>query len=104
IIALTASTLSNSSANVGSRSTEPSRNSTRPVRIAAALRFVACRTISSEWSRPHTYPSTASRLISLTAIPGLDLIRVGGHLPKGGYDVQTDGRHTQAPASPAVHR
>src|SRR5262245_51673397 len=48
MIALTASTLSNRSANVGSRSTEPSRTSTRPVRMAAALRFVACRTISSE--------------------------------------------------------
>jgi hypothetical protein len=35
----------------------------------------------------------------------LDLIRFGGHLPKGGYDVPTDGRHTEAapPASP-VHR
>jgi hypothetical protein len=30
----------------------------------------------------------------------LDLIRFGGHLPKGGYDVQTDGRHDDDPASP----
>jgi hypothetical protein len=33
---------------------------------------------------------------------GLRLIRFGGHLPKGGYDVQTDGRHAQAPAPPAI--
>jgi hypothetical protein len=30
------------------------------------------------------------------------LIRFRGHLPKGGYDVQTDGRHFQAPAAPAI--
>jgi hypothetical protein len=31
------------------------------------------------------------------------LIRFRGHLPKGGYDVQTDGRHFQTPApAPAV--
>jgi hypothetical protein len=30
---------------------------------------------------------------------GLRLIRFGGHLPKGGYDVQTDGRDDQKPAS-----
>jgi hypothetical protein len=28
--------------------------------------------------------------------------RGGGHLPKGEYDVQTDGRDRQAPAAPAV--
>lgn len=33
---------------------------------------------------------------------GVDLIRFGGHLPKGGYDVPTDGRHSEAPAAPAV--
>ena len=32
----------------------------------------------------------------------LDLIRFRGHLAKGGYDVQTDGRHPQAPAAPAI--
>ncbi len=32
----------------------------------------------------------------------VDLIRFRGHLPKGGYDVQTDGRHPQAPAAPAI--
>jgi hypothetical protein len=32
----------------------------------------------------------------------LRLIRFGGHLPKGGYDVQSDGRHPHAPASPAI--
>jgi hypothetical protein len=31
------------------------------------------------------------------------LIRFRGHLPKGGYDVPSDGRHPQAPApAPAV--
>ena len=30
------------------------------------------------------------------------LIRFRGHLPKGGYDVQTDGRAPQASASPAI--
>jgi hypothetical protein len=30
------------------------------------------------------------------------LIRFRGHLPKGGYDVQTDGRDPQAPAAPAI--
>jgi hypothetical protein len=33
---------------------------------------------------------------------GVGLIRFRGHLPYGGYDVQTDGSHTQAPASPAI--
>jgi hypothetical protein len=33
----------------------------------------------------------------------LDLIRFGGHLPKGGYDVQTDGRHTKATFASPVH-
>jgi hypothetical protein len=33
----------------------------------------------------------------------LGLIRFGGHLSKGEYDVQTDGRHTEAGAPP-VHR
>jgi hypothetical protein len=33
----------------------------------------------------------------------MGLIRFRGHVPKGGYDVPTDGRHTQAPAAPAVH-
>ena len=34
----------------------------------------------------------------------LALIRFGGHLSKGEYDVQTDGRHTNAAAPPPVHR
>ena len=29
----------------------------------------------------------------------LRLIRFGGHLPKGGYDVQSDGRDPDAPAA-----
>ena len=32
----------------------------------------------------------------------VDLIRFGGHLPKGGYDVR-NGRHTQPASPPAVH-
>jgi hypothetical protein len=32
----------------------------------------------------------------------MGLIRFGGHLSYGGYDVPTDGRHTQAPAAPAI--
>ena len=35
---------------------------------------------------------------------GLDLIRIGGHLPKGGYDVQTNGRQSQAAAQAAAVR
>jgi hypothetical protein len=34
----------------------------------------------------------------------VDLIRFSGHLPKGGYDVQTDGRHSQAAAPPPTVR
>jgi hypothetical protein len=34
----------------------------------------------------------------------LRLIRFGGHLPKGGYDVQTDGRDFQTPAVPPAVR
>jgi DNA-binding NtrC family response regulator len=44
--------------------------------------------------------------IALSAFPdpvirrdAVRLIRFGGHLPKGGYDVQTDGRDDQKPAS-----
>ena len=32
------------------------------------------------------------------------LIRFGGHLSKGEYDVQTDGRHTEATSASTVHR
>jgi hypothetical protein len=31
------------------------------------------------------------------------VIRIGGHLSCGGYDVQTDGRHTEAASAPPVH-
>ena len=31
------------------------------------------------------------------------LIRIGGHLSYGGYDVQTDGQHTQATSASPVH-
>lgn len=33
----------------------------------------------------------------------LGLIRIGGHLPYGGYDAQTDGRHTDATCPSPVH-
>jgi hypothetical protein len=48
---------------------------------------------------PREYERTA-----VTGIPSqLRLIRFGGHLPKGGYDVQNDGRASEdAPATPAV--
>ena len=45
--------------------------------------------------------------VSTAAVAGglgsLGLIRIGGHLSCGGYDVQTDGRHTEAPRAAAVH-
>ena len=34
----------------------------------------------------------------------VDLTRFGGHLPKGGYDVQTDGRQSEAAPSAAAVR
>ena len=34
---------------------------------------------------------------------GLGVIRIGGHLPYGGYDAQTDGRHTDATCPSPVH-
>jgi hypothetical protein len=34
----------------------------------------------------------------------LGLIRFSGHLSKGEYDVQTDGRHTAATSASPVHR
>jgi hypothetical protein len=38
----------------------------------------------------------------LWEVRSLGLIRFRGHLPKGGYDVQADGRHPQTPAPPAI--
>jgi hypothetical protein len=35
--------------------------------------------------------------------PRMALIRFRGHLSKGEYDVQTDGRHTEAARPPPVH-
>jgi hypothetical protein len=41
--------------------------------------------------------------VSVHTLSGwLGLIRFGGHLPKGGYDVPTNGRDPQAPATPAI--
>ena len=34
----------------------------------------------------------------------MDLIRFGGHLPKGGYDVHNGGNEQRPAAAPAVHR
>src|SRR5262245_12763731 len=59
--------------------------------------------------RPPATPSARTRQFTLAlkdvddsriSVPSLGLIRFGGHLPKGGYDVQTDGRHDEEPASP----
>jgi serine/threonine protein kinase len=47
-------------------------------------------------------PREVERLVLRCLRKDLDLIRFRGHLPKGGYDVQTDGRHPQAPAAPAI--
>ena len=66
----TAKTLSNGSANAGSCSAAPRRSTTRPARTAAALRLVACRTMTAEGSTPHTRPCVARRLSSRIAIPG----------------------------------
>jgi hypothetical protein len=58
------------------------------------------------WSTPTALTRQLGRRESsgLPAIlRALDLIRFGGHLPKGGYDVQTNGRQSQAAAqAPAV--
>jgi hypothetical protein len=44
-------------------------------------------------------PMAQSHVPAKIAILGL--IRIGGHLSYGGYDVQTDGRHTEAPRAVA---
>jgi hypothetical protein len=51
-----------------------------------------------------TRPDDARKRVTslLRRYEALGLIRFCGHLPKGGYDVQTDGRDPQAPASPAI--
>ncbi|MGE3512496.1 MAG: hypothetical protein AB7N65_26840 [Vicinamibacterales bacterium] len=36
------------------------------------------------------------------AVSSVGLIRFGGHLPYEGYDVQSDGRHAETPAPPAI--
>ncbi len=47
-----------------------------------------------------TDPDTGEELM---VVPGeVDLIRFGGHLPKGGYDVR-NGRNTKPASAPAVH-
>ena len=47
-------------------------------------------------------PLPAGQGVDLRGIH-VGLIRFGGHLPKGGYDVPTDGTHLQEPAhAPAV--
>src|SRR5215207_5620119 len=71
IVALTARILSNGSSKAGrSSGTEPSRRSTTPRLRPSALSLFARRTISSEWSIPHTYPFHARRPSSLIARPG----------------------------------
>ena len=38
-------------------------------------------------------------ITSFIPLIGMGLIRFRGHLPKGGYDVQTNGRYAQTPAA-----
>jgi hypothetical protein len=45
-----------------------------------------------------------SAALSGASFQRVRLIQFGGHLPNGGYDVQTDGRDPQAPAAPAIRR
>jgi hypothetical protein len=53
----------------------------------------------AHWDRTNLKGQRVHRAIYIS----LDLIRFGGHLPKGGYDVQTNGRQSQAAAqAPAV--
>ena len=57
--------------------------------------------------RPHACPHASDPLVMEALLElrrrhprwGLRLIRFRGHLPKGGYDVQTNGRHAQTPAA-----
>jgi hypothetical protein len=45
----------------------------------------------------------AERMEAMITMRRLRLIRFRGHLPKGGYDVQTDGRHEEGSApAPAL--
>jgi plasmid stabilization system protein ParE len=57
-----------------------------------------------EIGEPRGGTQRPTRQMLVTRFPYLGLIRIGGHLSYGGYDVQTDGRHTEAAASaPPVH-
>ncbi len=51
-------------------------------------------------ARPMTFANGRANTTCRTST--MDLIRFSGHLPKGGYDVQTDGRQAPAPAAPAL--
>jgi phosphoglycerate dehydrogenase-like enzyme len=50
------------------------------------------------------YPDQMGTPDAALLVAGLGLIRFGGHLPKGGYDVPTDDRDSQAPAAPPAVR
>jgi dienelactone hydrolase len=49
--------------------------------------------------------ASANPSSELVLVPGrqLGVIRFGGHLSQGEYDVQTDGRHSEAASAPPVH-
>jgi hypothetical protein len=53
-------------------------------------------------TEPQVAPSAAATELTLASSERrLGLIRFRGHLPKGGYDVPTDGRHFQEDPAPA---
>jgi hypothetical protein len=74
--------------------------STSPVlvRYTARSRFVSLRRGSMDDTMSSRFPCGDGRLPRRA----LDLIRFGGHLPKGGYDVHNGGNEKPT-ASSAVH-
>jgi hypothetical protein len=59
---------------------------------------------SLQWLSTMIAPKICRALTGLIdPLSPVDLIRFGGHLSCGGYDVQTDGRHTEAAPAPPVH-
>ena len=52
--------------------------------------------------QPYVRLSTDEMIAKLEALLDMDLIRFGGHLLKGGYDVH-NGRDTKPAAPPALH-
>ena len=86
------------------------RGSERLRFVASVILTIAGLVILDE-SIPHPGPFAQAPLLIDTILLGvvavltcvcLDLIRFGGHLPKGGYDVR-NGRDTQPTAPSAIH-